>query len=568
MNTRILSLTTAVLGSLFLLGCNNDSNNNSNPSPTKTGDVLILTSNGMIGSINRDQPEMLVSNLKITNLQSGEQLIGIDHRPKDGKLYAVGTMGNIYTLNPQTGRATWVSKLVADPADTTDGNAPFDKITGNPDLMTVNFNPAADRLRVIGNDGQNLRINVDTGATITDGNISLGGESVAIIAAAYTNAFAGTASTRLFSIDQNTDRIYLQNANAGTLGNSAMLASGVDVEGGGGFDIDPINNVGYAALKVAGTYQLHHLNVAAVGSENAAVVESKNLPNLFQTSGIRGLALASTADSGAHTYGLSANNQLIHFMANTPNSVKQTNITGLKVAEKIIGIDFRFKTTTDKSGMLYGLSDQSNLYTINTQTGMATLQSSLKAATGDDNPFTMLLGTSFAVDFNPAADRLRVISNTGQSLRINVDTGDTITDGDLNGIDDAVVSAAAYTNSFQTPIPMIGTELFNLDQGNQLLVKQSPPNDGVLNSIGALGINLGMDNGFDIAGGDNGFALATVSGMTGPSVLYRIDLNSDTTIMTPRARLAISVDGTPNLAASTIGSTTTPQLIDLAIMLK
>lgn len=568
MNRKTLSLSTAILGSAFLLGCNSDSNNDSKPSATNTGDVLILTSNGMISSINRDQPEKLVSNLKITGLQADEQLIGIDHRPKDGKLYAVGTMGNIYTLNPQTGRVTWVSKLVADPSDTTDGNAPYSKITGNPDLMTVNFNPAADRLRVIGNDGQNLRINVDTGATITDGNISSGTDSVSIIAAAYTNAMAGTGSTRLFSIDQNTDRIYLQNANAGTLGSSAMLASGVNISGGGGFDIDPINNVGYAALKAAGTYQLHHLNLATVGSDNAAVVESKNLPNLFQTAGIRGLALESAKDTGAHAFGLSANNQLLHFMVNSPNTVKQTNITGLKVGEKIVDIDFRFKTMTDKSGMLYGLSDQSNLYTINMQTGMATLQTSLKAAMGDDNPFTTLLGTNFAVDFNPAADRLRVISNTGQSLRINVDTGDTITDGELNGIEDAVVTAAAYTNSFQTPIAMIGTELFNLDQGNQLLVKQSPPNDGVLNSIGALGINLGLDNGFDIAGGDNGFALATVSGMTGLSVLYRIDLNSDTTITTPRARLAINVDGTPNLAASTIGSTTTPQLIDLAIMLK
>ena len=59
-----------------------------------------------------------------------------------------------------------------------------------------------------------------------------------------------------------------------------------------------------------------------------------------------------------------------------------------------------------------------------------------------------------------------------------------------------------------------------------------------------------------------------MAGETGPSVLYRVDLNSDTTITTPRARLAISVDGTPNLAASTIGANTTPQVIDLAILLK
>lgn len=57
MNRKTLSLSTAILGSVFLLGCNSDSNNDSKPSATNTGDVLILTSNGMISSINRDQPE-------------------------------------------------------------------------------------------------------------------------------------------------------------------------------------------------------------------------------------------------------------------------------------------------------------------------------------------------------------------------------------------------------------------------------------------------------------------------------------------------------------------------------
>ncbi len=206
------------------------------------------------------------------------------------------------------------------------------------------------------------------------------------------------------------------------------------------------------------------------------------------------------------------------------------------------------------------------MYTINTDTGLASLITALRPDTG--STFTNLDGTSFAVDFNPTADRLRVISNTGQNLRINVDTGDTIKDGDINGISGAKVTAAAYTNSFATPIAMLATELFDLDQTGKTLTKQNPPNEGTLNLIGNLGINLGIDNGFDIAGGDNGLALATVAGETGPSVLYRVDLNSDTTITTPRARLAISVDGTPNLAASTIGANTTPQVIDLAILLK
>ena len=68
-------------------------------------------------------------------------------------------------------------------------------------------------------------------------------------------------------------------------------------------------------------------------------------------------------------------------------------------------------------------------------------------------------------------------------------------DGDINGIADAKVTAAAYTNSFATPVSTLATELFDLNQTGKL-TKQNPPNEGTLNLIGNLGINLGMDNGF------------------------------------------------------------------------
>ncbi|NNP69642.1 DUF4394 domain-containing protein [Acinetobacter sp. Ac_5812] len=565
MKKKVLTLTAVTLGSLILLGCNNDSNNDSETVNTNTGDTLILTNDGMISSIDRIAPNTIVSNFKITGLQSGDELVGIDYRPKDSKLYAVGLLGNIYTLNPSTGVASLVKKLIADPTDTSDGNAPFTKIIGDANLITVNFNPVADRLRVMTNTGQNLRINVDTGATITDGAINLAGSNPAIIAGAYTNAFAGTGSTKLYSIDQNSDRIYLQNANAGTLGSSAALGS--DINGGGGFDIDPVNNIGFAALKLmSGTYKFYQLNLANIGTTNDAIFATSELNSRFNSTVIRGIALKRSTDSTAQGFGLTANNKLLNFALNNPNSVSEKTLNGLLVDERFIGIDYRLRTTTENSGKLYGLTNKANLYTINTDSGLASLVTALKPATGSS--FTTLQGSSFAVDFNPTADRLRVISDTGQNLRINVDTGETIKDGDINGASGAKVTAVAYTNSFKTPIATLSTELFDLDQSNKTLTKQNPPNNGTLNLIGDLGISLGLDNGFDIAGGDNGYALATVSTESGPSILYRIDLNSDTTITTPRARLAINVDNTPDLAASTIGNSSTPQVIDLAILFK
>lgn len=560
--TLIFTLTT--MSGIGLVGCNDSNSSDFTPPTNVTGNLLVLTSNGMISSLNHDNPGSLISNVKISGLVPGDQLVGIDHRPIDGKLYAVGLLGNIYTLDPSSGIATFVIKMAADPADSTDGNAPYNKITANPDAVSVNFNPAADRLRIIGQDGQNLRVNVDTGLTITDGEISrVSSTTTEVSAAAYTNAFAGTANTKLYSIDSATDRIYLQNANAGTLGISAPL--GQNVANNGGFDIDPINNIGFAALQISGAYKLFQVNLAQVGTTNNAIFETSDLPSEYRQTSIRGIALNREEDASSKGIGLTNNNALIQFDINRPNNTTEQKITGTLTNEKFVGIDFRFRTTTDKSNTLYGLTDRANLYTINPNSGVATLVNALKAGPGSS--FSALDGAQFAVDFNPTADRLRVISNSGQNLRINVDTGETIQDGKINGITNAVISAAAYTNSFQTPISALSTELFNLDQTNQLLTKQVPPNDGTLISLGSLGVNLGLNDGFDIAGGDNGLALASISNNNGASVLYRIDLNSDATL-TQRARPAISVSGTPNIASSTIGSNTTPALIDLAILFK
>lgn len=562
MKQKTLVVAVATLCGLVLAGCNDSNSDDWMPiesKPTVTGNVLVLTDNNHLASFNMDKPDTLISSEKITGLKNNDSLIGIDYRPADGKLYAVGSLGTIYTIDPSTNRAELKSTLIADSADTT---APYTAISGNPALMSVDFNPAADRLRVIGNDGQNLRINVDTGATTTDGAIN--GADATITSAAYSNSFAGTATTRLFDLDVKADRLYLQSPpNDGTLAVSAPL--GINAEGSSGFDIDSNNNQGYAILNVGSKQQFYKIDInklAATDSANAAMLVG-NLPSSLTSAAIRGLALKPASDAGVTIQGLSNSNQLISFKLTKPADVSTVAITGLTSGETIVGIDYRLRTdVADKSGVLYGLSSLGNLYTINASTGAASNRRALTAAADDSTlPFTGLNGNSFAVDFNPAADRLRVISQTGQNLRINVDTGATITDGNLNGLLNPQVAAAAYTNSYQGAVS--STALFDLDNTSNRLLQQIPPNDGNLVSIGALGITLGTNSGFDIAGGDNGLALATVADVSGnTSSLYRINLT------TGAATPAIAVGGTANLQASKIGTNTTPALIDLAIWLK
>lgn len=542
-----LVLAVAALCGLGLAGCNDDDDMVSNPTPTTptpmpTGDLIALTESGQIASVNRSAPSALVSTQTVSGLRTNDSLIGIDYRPADGKLYGVGALGNVYTIDPTTGVASFKAALVADATDT---SSPFTRITGNASLMSLDFNPVPDRLRVVGNDGQNLRINVDTGATFTDTALSGGGSPI-VTAVAYTNSFAGAGSTRMFNIDVNQDRLYLQNPpNDGTLSSFASL--GVNANGSSGFDIDGMNNMGYAALKVGSALQLHSINLGALGTETVAASLLGVLP--ASLGDVRGIALKPAMTTGVTVQGLTANNQLVSFSPLTPSMTTSKAITGLMTGETIVGIDYRLRTETDKSGVLYGLSNLGNLYIINSDTGAATGKLALTADPTDTSaPFAGLAGTAFAVDFNPVPDRMRVLSNTGQSLRINVDTGVTITDGAINGVTGAVVSAAAYTNSFQR-LNAGTTMLLDLDQTSNQLLLQSPPNDGTVAPIGAFGaaLTLSASNGMDIVGGDNGLVLATNG-----AGLYRINLTT----------------GAATELAAKIGSATTPALVDLAILLK
>ncbi|RYZ41579.1 MAG: DUF4394 domain-containing protein [Myxococcaceae bacterium] len=509
------------------------------PPPQMVGDVVALTASGKLVSFNRATPTTLVGSATVTGLPAGESLLGIDYRPADSQLYGLTSGGKIVTLAPETGVATLKSTLAAMSGD----DNPFTALGGTD--FAVDFNPVADRLRVVSNTGQNLRINVDTGATTTDGTINGGNSGAQISGGAYTNSFAETVSTRLFVLDAATDTVYLQDPpNNGTL--SAPAALGVDASAVNGYDIDARTNIGYAALTVGGTSRLYRIapaNLTAAATEVSAIGVDEPL---------KGLALKQA--TGAVVVGLTVDNQLIRFAASAPNTLLATvSVSGLPAGEKLFGIDVR---PSDR--LLYALSSAGKLYTVDAQTGVATAKSILTADAADTTePFTALTGTQFVVDFNPVADRLRVVSDTGQNLRINVDTGATTTDGAINRAPAApVVFGAAYTNSVAGAT---ATTLFDLERNSRVLARQDPPNSGTLVDVGPLGVTWFGAAGFDIGGGDNGLPL--VAGCPtgrGPNSLYQVNLLTGAATFFPRTAT------TAEQAA--IGGPTGPELQDIAIL--
>jgi hypothetical protein len=238
---------------------------------------------------------------------------------------------------------------------------------------------------------------------------------------------------------------------------------------------------------------------------------------MFVNKTIAAMALISTLGAGAYgatLYGLTEGQSLVKFDSATPGSYSYAYaIWGQAANERIHGIDFRPAT-----GTLYGLGSFGNIYTINKLNGMAT-----KVAALDVQPN----GLRFGTDFNPVPDRLRVTSDQGQNLRINVATGATTIDGSLayGDMTRPNIVASAYTNSFAGAT---ATQLFNLDSEKNSLVLQNPPNNGALTVIGGLGVNFDDRAGFDIlsfGGMNKAYAALNVTGEQSSS-LFTINLAS------------------------------------------
>ncbi|MEO5580463.1 MAG: DUF4394 domain-containing protein [Gemmatimonadaceae bacterium] len=244
--------------------------------------------------------------------------------------------------------------------------------------------------------------------------------------------------------------------------------------------------------------------------------------------------VAGGSKSSEIIYGLLEGNGLIVFNAGKPNQTSSAvRITGLAAGESVVGIDFRPSDNglngVNDIGKLYAVTDASRIYIVDPETGVASSPVALVLSVGGAP--VLLSGSSFGVGFNPAADRLRVHSNTGQNLRINVETGVTIVDGplaygaaDANAGNNADVTATGYTNNDANAAT--GTELYAIDVAQDVLVELLAPNTGVLTTVGSLGVNSGLSAGFDISN-TTGTAYAALStSPSGKSTLYSIDLET------------------------------------------
>jgi Domain of unknown function (DUF4394) len=203
----------------------------------------------------------LRDNRTVNGLEGDERLVGIDYRVQDGQLYGVGDAGGVYTID-DAGAATKVKQLSVE----LDGQN-----------FGVDFNPAANALRIISDTGQNLRQPFADPAAPTADDKALTNPAappatgtvpaVGAASAGYTNNDADNGTgTALFVVDTKADRVSIQSpANAGTF--APMGALGVDAEAAAGFDVySPAGSpsaevMALATLGVGGQYGLYQIDL-------------------------------------------------------------------------------------------------------------------------------------------------------------------------------------------------------------------------------------------------------------------------------------------------------------------
>lgn len=237
-------------------------------------------------------------------------------------------------------------------------------------------------------------------------------------------------------------------------------------------------------------------------------------------------------------WAVTANNELIQVNAATPGKVLQRKaIKGLMKGENFVGIDYRVSR-----GVLFGLTQIGRIYTINTATGDVSPVGASVAIPG-------LQDQTVGFDFNPAADRIRVVTSGDTNLRFHPETGaqvdfDQKTDGvqadpslsfaagDINAGKKPDVVAAAYTYNKKNDKL---TTNYAIDRSLGALLMQGSqedaqpmvsPNLGQLTTIGSLGLGKLQDASFDISDLANVPLAAIRTANSSKTRLVKIDLKS------------------------------------------
>ena len=228
------------------------------PRPELPPSVWLLTQAQQLIQINAAQPRIALQQRPIRGLQAGDELVGIDYRVAQGRLYGLARSGRLYVLQPQTGQARLV-------------NPGASLLALQPGPVGFDFNPAADRIRVVQSSAQNHRLHPDSAEVVDFEPAAPGaqpdpklrfvssdphaGHAPDVVAAGYTYNTQNERLTSNYAIERRLGLLVLQGSregvqpvvspNTGLLSTVGSLGLGAlnEVQ----FDISDIGNVALIA---------------------------------------------------------------------------------------------------------------------------------------------------------------------------------------------------------------------------------------------------------------------------------------------------------------------------------
>lgn len=253
-----------------------------------------------------------------------------------------------------------------------------------------------------------------------------------------------------------------------------------------------------------------HRRLAGLRSVNLGVIAAAGMATVASSPQVASAELA---------YGLTTAGNIVTFDTSNPAIIAGTSaaISGTTGGEAIVDID-----VYPVNHILHGIGGTTgNIYRINPVTGVATLDAAPQSS----------VGTPETIDFNPSADRLRVFSAGDANFRITPSVGSAGSNGANIGLVTADgtlaysggsppnpnLQAAAYTNNFDGTAT---TALYSIDvDADTLVLHSGAPAFSTLGTVGALGVNVGSNVGFDISPAGANF-------VTDGNSLYSINLTS------------------------------------------
>jgi hypothetical protein len=224
-------------------------------------------------------------------------------------------------------------------------------------------------------------------------------------------------------------------------------------------------------------------------------------------------------------YGITNTNRLVSFDVASPGvALSDVAVSGLMAGETLLGIDARPASVT---GELVVVTSANRLMSL----------SFGGAATPIGTGFSPSLATqTLGIDFNPTVDRVRVVHSDGSNRRLNPVTGanaasDTaLTYNDGSGLVPRAVGTAYNAFQFGATAPMGSVRQFIIDSARDILGEVGSQaggnasfNGGVVTPIGALGIDINDQAGFDIYGPTQEAFISTWHGTTA-ACFYRLNL--------------------------------------------